>query len=457
MTDAKACNYCFDYTKTMMMKLGLAFPDRKGGSTVINTFADALEIIKRIDSITLSMPKIIYLVGWQYNGHDDKYPDFFEVNEALRLPGKSPLDSLLWLIEEAKKYHTTVSVHINFNDAYENAPSFERFIKANALIRNKHGMPAAIENYNGLKCYKTSFVEYWESGLFKEMFDRLLTVLPLEELKTVHVDNFQCYKNFQPYISIREMQQARKKMIEYVRSKGIDITSEFTYREHGKMPNKPPFEMRGSLHSTKAPIDILGQIPAVWWCSNITKKELLEVAPQEFCGGIFSKKSFRNYLYGNMHGEDIFAKFNDKSSDWEKEFINEFALTQLPFQFLCNHRKLEFGGGLINEYCIFECNIISCSKNKKITVNGNTVKEKDTIFLPLLHLKDTYIAYSRNGSVRTWDIPSAGYTNAQISIYDSGEYKFLRKQQIKNSKLELKLAAGTMLLIRFGNDEKRLR
>ncbi|MDD6728584.1 MAG: hypothetical protein PUE08_05110 [Eubacteriales bacterium] len=43
----------------------------------------------------------------------------------------------MWLIDEAKKYHTIVSVHINFNDAYENAPSFDKFVKANALIRKK--------------------------------------------------------------------------------------------------------------------------------------------------------------------------------------------------------------------------------------------------------------------------------------------------------------------------------
>ncbi|MDD6728585.1 MAG: hypothetical protein PUE08_05115 [Eubacteriales bacterium] len=89
----KKFDYNYDYPKTMMMKMPMAFPDRKGGSTVINTFADALEIIKRVDAITLGMPKIIYLVGWQYNGHDDKYPDFFEVNEALKLPDKTAHES----------------------------------------------------------------------------------------------------------------------------------------------------------------------------------------------------------------------------------------------------------------------------------------------------------------------------------------------------------------------------
>ena len=43
--------------------------------------------------------KIIYLVGWQYNGHNDKYPAFFEVNRALKwLQDKDAMESLLWLM-----------------------------------------------------------------------------------------------------------------------------------------------------------------------------------------------------------------------------------------------------------------------------------------------------------------------------------------------------------------------
>lgn len=441
----KKFDYNYDYTKTMMMKLGLSFPDRKGGTKVINTFADALEIIKRVDAITLGMPKIIYLVGWQYNGHDDKYPDFFEVNPALKCKDKTPLESMLWLIDEAKKYHTVVSVHINFNDAYENAPSFDRFVKANALIRKRNGRPHAIENYNGLKCYKTSFVEYWESGLFKEMFERLLDILPLEELKTVHVDNFQCYKNYCPDISIKEMQTARRKMIEYVKSKGIDITSEFTYREDEKLFNKPIFGLPRE-HNRFSPIDTLGTIPAIWWFAQMTKKDLIEVSPQQLCGGMFRQKHFGNYLYGNMHGEDHFSKFNDKNSTWEKDFINEFATVQVPFQFLCNYRRMEINGYGRNEYCIFSDGVKSYSKDRQITVKGKTVKENNTVFLPISHLNNTYIAYSSKNDIRFWNV-SDGFNKAKISIYDNGSYKYLRTADIFNNSLKLEILSGNLLLI----------
>ena len=78
--------YMHDYDRTLMMKLFLARPDGQGGSKVGLTFADALDVIQGLDAITRGLPKIVYLVGWQYEGHDWKYPAFHEFNEALKRP-----------------------------------------------------------------------------------------------------------------------------------------------------------------------------------------------------------------------------------------------------------------------------------------------------------------------------------------------------------------------------------
>lgn len=121
----------YNYSECMVMKLGLAIPDKehKNKSKVLMTFDEALDYIKKINNITQGITKIYYLVGWQYLGHDDKYPDFFEVNKALkRKEDKTAYDSFKWLSDEAKKYHSVISVHINFNDAYDNAPSFDDFV-----------------------------------------------------------------------------------------------------------------------------------------------------------------------------------------------------------------------------------------------------------------------------------------------------------------------------------------
>lgn len=445
----KAIKFNYDYSKCMVMKLGMSYPEKNtpNKSHILLTFDETLEYIKKIDNITQGITKIYYLVGWQYLGHDDKYPDFFEVNEALKRPqDQTACDSFKWFCEEAKKYHSVISVHINFNDAYDNAPSFNKFVKANALIRKKNGKPHAIENYNGRKCYKTCHKAYWESGLFKKMFDRFVDTFPfIAKTGTIHVDNFQCYKNYAPYVSIKEMQDARRRMIEYVHDKGIDITSEFTYKESDSLPNKPIFGLPRD-HFSKYPMDTVGLIPLSWWCYRITKKELVETPPSIYCGGEYREKKYNKLLYGNMHGEDIIRKDNE---NWTEEFIHRFATYQVPCHFLNSHKRLSINGSSNNLSCQFADNIISYAKGERITQNNRTIKDGNTLFLPFIHKEKQYIAYSEKGDFRTWDIFENDISKAKIYQITENENKFIKETDIVDNRIELFIKPETALLIIF--------
>ena len=105
----------YDYSKVFVTKLFLcqaefdkeylgAYKMRDNGqSTVYMTCEQALEAIKGMDAVSPGLQKIVYLVGWQYNGHDSKYPAFFGGNESIKRPGDDdPLDSVRWLMREAK-------------------------------------------------------------------------------------------------------------------------------------------------------------------------------------------------------------------------------------------------------------------------------------------------------------------------------------------------------------------
>lgn len=442
-------NFNYDYSKCMVMKLGMAHPEKKipNKSHVKLTFSDALEYIKKIDNITQGITKIYYLVGWQYLGHDDKYPDFFEVNEALKRPeDKTAYDSFKWLNAEAKKYNSIVSVHINFNDAYDNAPSFGEFVKNNALIRKKNGKIDPIENYNGRKCYKTCLKAYWETGLFKKMFDRFIETFPfIAETGTIHVDNFQCYKNYAPYISIREMQDARREMIKYVHNKGIDITSEFTYKENDSLPNKPIFGLPRD-HFRKETMDTVGLIPLSWWCYRMTEKELVETPPSVYCGGEFREKKYNKLLYGNMHGEDIVIKENN---NWAEDFIYRFATYQVPCHFLNSHKRLAINGKGSNLSCIFSDGIVSYAKGEKITLNNKLIKDGDTLFLPFVHKEKQYIAYSVKGDIRIRDIPEKNLKSAKIYRISENGNKLIKEIEVLNNKIELFIKPKTALLIKF--------
>ena len=83
-----------EYHKTLTYKLFLAMEpwrprseEEEGterDSSVYMDFAEAEDIIRRIDNMTVGMPKICYLVGWQKGGHDHLYPAFNEVNPRLK-------------------------------------------------------------------------------------------------------------------------------------------------------------------------------------------------------------------------------------------------------------------------------------------------------------------------------------------------------------------------------------
>lgn len=380
--------FTHDYSKCMMMKLKMADPDRKGGSCVHCDCEKALEIIRQADNLTLGVKKIIYLVGWQYNGHDDKYPAFFQVNEGIkRKSDATARDSLLWLIEEAKKYNTVVSVHVNFTDAYEDSPLFADYVREGALIRTASGKPAKIEKYNGKPCYKISYKEEWESGLFKKRVDELLRVLPIEAAGTVHVDNFQCYVNRKPFVGAEEMQAYRLKMIEYLAAKGVDITSEFTYRE-GKGTVLMYGRITRDVTPTRYPIALLGHIPAVWWVDKMTMSEYFDYYPGSYCGGLPKNKRIRAMLYGNIHGEELWLK-----EDWQADFVRQFYTVNVPFFHLARKKKHSYGKGK-NEV-IFDDGTVS-RRDGTITENGVAVKTAHFVFLPFA---DGYVYYG-DGTVK---------------------------------------------------------
>lgn len=361
-------------------------------------------------------------------------------SDAIGTPAR---DSLIWLYKEAKKHSSVVSLHINFNDAYDDAPSFGEFVKCCALIRRKNGKPRAIEKYNGKRCYKTCFKSYWESGLFKWHVDRLIELLPfLPECGTIHVDNFQCYHNYAPGVSISEMQDYRRKMIDYVHGKGIDITSEFTYKETESLPNRKIFGLPRE-HHWDAPMDTVGLIPASWWCTRMNRRELVEVPSQLYSGGIYKDKRYSKYLYGNIHGEDIVRPDVD---DWERKFLLQFATVQVPYHFFCTHKRLRIEGHGSGERCEFSGGIISYCKDGTIIQNGEVLKKSDTVFLPYIHRGNCCFAYSKTGETIDAKVPFSGNEAKIYSLSPSG---MMQKAQVQlhGGRIHLKTVPGEALII----------
>ena len=197
-------------------------------------FEEVLEVIRKMDNLTLGLPKIVYLVGWQYNGHDSKYPAWGEVNGHLkRDQDQTALESLKWLMKEAKKYHTTISLHINMIDAFEESPQWDEYLRKDIIAKDSQGIPIPGEVFAGMQSFQISYAREWELGLAQKRIDGLLDLLPeLKDAGTIHIDAFHSMRPsgvgepISPYLdyTIENEIETQRKIFRYWQSKGIDVT-----------------------------------------------------------------------------------------------------------------------------------------------------------------------------------------------------------------------------------------
>ena len=400
-----------DYSKTYVTKLFLSQAEfdplhlgrykmrDNGKQKVCMNCEQAFEAIKGMDALTLGLPKIVYLVGWQYNGHDSKYPAFFEGNRAVaRASDKDPLDSVRWLMREAKKHHTTVSVHINLFDAYDDSPLFEEYKRADVLAREKDGTYIL-----GDWGYKVSYAAEWEKGLVQKRLDRLCELLPIREAGTIHVDAFHnavpfpvagadgrhrivFHSPISPWHGHTHEQdvEAKRNIVRYLDAKGIDVTTEGV----GGM------DVGGGRE---------GYFPMYWHFHS--RKYALSLMPSQACGGDCGVKAFGD----NLAGEAVFRRNLDLDRALDV-FKREFCKTTLVCQYLNTFKRkalLEGRGGSIG---VFEDGVRTMWKGGRLGVekDGELLSDGCDMLIPALWLGEgALVAYSERGCRdRTWKVPA---------------------------------------------------
>ncbi len=438
----------------------LAEPDFKTNtSRVFINFEQALEIIKAVDNITQGIEKIIYLVGWQGLGHDDLYPEMDVINHYLKRDcDATAKESLLWLVENAKKYHTVISYHGNVADAYKVSPTHTKFAEEAAILMHSDGTPAVIEVFNGRAAYKTSYKQYWESGLFKKIIDDFCEAVPVREAGTVHLDNFCIAENMCPRTDVYEQNEARNKMLDYVMSLGIDVTSEYTYRELPLRADAATHPVRNYywLYNDRklpsgdwrdAPLHTLGRIPAVWWMSNMTIDDCINVPPEQF-SGYLNDSVLKTVFYGTMHGEDIWMRNGTEKEVWVPLFIKEFCTHHIPYVYLNRYKRLSYVEDEGNYIVSFSDGVESTGKTKTITKNGVVLKSGNDVILPLNEENRIFIAYSENGKDGEWNIPDADFEKAKVYNITSEGNEYIGDVTVADKKISLNLKAGQAIVIK---------
>ena len=425
-----------DYSQTLVMKMLISLPDVEGGTKVFCDLDKALALIKQTDNLTLSVPKIIYLVGWQYRGHDDLYPAFFEVNPALKRPGDSSArESLLWLMEEAKKYHTIVSLHINMTDAYDNSPLWNEYVENDLISKNEDGSLMVIGNYNNKKAYQINYRNEWEKSYAQMRIDKLLELLPaLKEAGTIHIDAWIARESKGHNETVETEREYQKKVCKYWRSKGIDITSEWV-------------------------MDYMtGLVPHYWHFNHRSQEDYLQIPANILTGTHMNPDLKRSdfdleFLFGtSMYGEGLFPNERNKITDdqWERLFANDFYLNFLQYSYLNRLKRLRVEGESKSRSAFF-------SEDVRVSIADSTVRENDrilrtgsTLCFPVSWRNDNSLAaYSEKACELLYTLPESWKGVQMAETYLVTKNGLVRKKtiEIRNELIKLTLEAGLPLII----------
>ena len=229
------------YHQCLVWKIMNCYKDEDGGlKEVLFTFEQTLEVIERFNNMSLGMPQVVYLTGWQFNGHDSKYPSLDEANVHLkRKQDDTAEESLRWLIREAReKFNCRVSLHINMMDAYKDSPLWDEYVEKDIVAKDVDGNLIEGGVWGGVVSYPMSYTQEWKHGLAQKRIDNLIKMIPeIVDAQTIHIDAFLGARKagqkepISPYLGFTKEEEAstQRKIYRYFRDKGIDVTSEWAF------------------------------------------------------------------------------------------------------------------------------------------------------------------------------------------------------------------------------------
>ena len=449
--DVVVTPYYRDYHQTLVLKLFLGMegepverlakdPTFRTGHDVFCTFEEALEVIRKTDNLTRGIPKIVYLVGWQKGGHDHGYPAWDEVNPRMKRPQDvTPLESLRWLIREARRFNTTVSLHINMADAYKQSPLWNEYLANDCIARDEKGQPYTVGiQVQGEDMYNVVYPREWEAGLAQRRIDRLIQMIPeLKDGHTIHVDVFIANRDggkpISPWhakpenggLTPEKWVETQRKIFHYWRDRGFDVTGEGTGWAH------PPGE------------HFVGLQPMSWWYSW----NPMEIPERLGARGRTDRGGDGDFRFGSsMHGEEIWRE--DKIN--MPGFLGMFCRTTLPWYYLSRLDRLDFNQGVL-----FYSNSVMArmEEGRKIIRREEfLLRENDDLFVPALwKTQREIIAYSRVGYVdKSWVLPESWKWVSKVDFYKitlEGGVLLKRNVPVTGRKLSLSVGADEAISI----------
>jgi hypothetical protein len=406
--DVVVAPYYRDYHQILVLKLFLGMegtpvertanePLFQNPHDVLCTFEEALEVIRKTDNLTRGIPKIVYLVGWQKGGHDHGYPAWSDVNPRMkRKQDATALDSLRWLIREARRFNTTVSLHINMVDAYRQSPLWNEYVAKDCFAKDADGrlLVAGIQ-MKGEEMYNVVYPKEWEAGLAQRRIEGLIKMIPeLKDGHTIHIDVFIANRDggspISPWhakpenggLTPDKYVETQRRIFHYWRDRGFDVTGEGIFWSH------PPGEGFTGLQAMS------------WWYPGDPGYQM-QIPECLMARGRTDRGGDGDFRFGSsMHGEEIWQRDKENMPG----FLSMFCRTTLPWYYLSRLERQKFDSGAL----YYSNGVVAQTEEGKNSIRRGdfVLRENDNLFVPALWHKKEIIAYSGLGyETKSWKLP----------------------------------------------------
>lgn len=421
---------------------------------------DALEAIRRVDNLSRGLDKKCYLVGWQTNGHDTGFPYFGEVNPRHRRPmDKTALDSLKWLIQEAKKYHTTITLHVNFSDAYtDDDPISQEMVEKQIPIREENGEIRHSGRWaRHVGFIASAYANYFTGNWQKNQIDPLVKMLPELEGQSVHPDAWYSWSDPYYKLNVYDMTDAQRRHAIYMRKNyNMDLTTEFDFQF-------------GAAGDADKPLDHVLYFPMIWqsgWSDTNPMQVpsyFQSAVNQTTWDGRYLSAAGRYFGEGSAVEPNLWDYWDDKNQELKKDgdiymygLKQSFAEKELTRQYLNTLLRASMEddaakGGEAALYTDDGQKVSSIWNGDNTATYKRTVKvgddvvlqEPGNVFMPMTWRPELEIqAWSKAGyENKSWKLPVEWEGVQKVDMYDLSleGLRFIKSIDVKDGAIQMSM------------------
>ena len=346
---------------------------------LVTTFEECLDIICKIHNLTAgALKQVVYLVGWQHDGHDTGYPDVSVVNPRL-----GGYEALMRLKEEAKKFGAIVSFHDNYDDAYVDSHAWDPAVIA--IDRKGSLMKGGV--WAGGQSYILSPVKYLPKALERVRF----TIRKYRIEQTYHIDvlsSIPMRHDFDPKSphGAAENLKAKLAVVHEFKKFRVDITSEdLTEPFVGPMTRFWHLHNRAETH-----------FPGERRIPFIVHGHVIYGGGQASFGGLKSA-----LLYGQTYSVD-FTKATPEGVILDLVYLYDLPLKPLAVR---NMERYERGKGMERVWYDDDTFVeVDWAHDRyRVVVDGREVARNYATFVKVK--PGLVLAYSRDGGRLTFELP----------------------------------------------------